>query len=71
MSEVIQALAGFTSSNYPNASAERKRSIAVAAALELIAARVASSPVNGTQLDEELNRLSKYADQIQEALVVK
>lgn len=71
MSEVTIALAGNTNALYDGASPARKRSIAVAAALELIAARVASAPVNGTQLDQEISRLSAYADQIQAALVVK
>ncbi|MGN8259501.1 hypothetical protein ACLEJW_09225 [Pseudomonas sp. SMSB3] len=43
-----------------------KRAYAVAAALELIATR-ASSPTS-VDLEEELNNLSKYADQIQAAL---
>ena len=49
---------------------EMKREAAVAAALVLIQARVSSTPTNGV-LEGELNNLSKYADQIQEALKVK
>lgn len=71
MSEVTIALAGNTNAYYEGATPARKRSIAVAAALELIAARVTSAPANGTQLDQEISRLSTYADQIQEALKVK
>jgi hypothetical protein len=43
------------------------RPTAVAAALELIAARVANAS-NAGQLESEMNNLSKYADQIQQAL---
>ncbi|MCY1308131.1 hypothetical protein D9M70_581170 [compost metagenome] len=71
MSEVTIALAGNTNATYEHASADRKRSIAVAAALELIAARVTSAPANGTHLQVELNNLSTYADQTQAALEVK
>lgn len=69
MSEVVKtALAGNTNASYGNASPARKRSIAVAAALDLIAARMTSAPDNGTYLDNEMGRLSAYADQIQAAL---
>lgn len=68
MSETTMALAGNTNASYEHASAARKRSIAVAAALELIAARVAAAPTNGTHLDSELDNLAQYADQIQAAL---
>ncbi|WP_338459520.1 hypothetical protein [Pseudomonas sp. TE3-3-F2023] len=44
------------------------RATAVAAALELIAAKVANAPTNNSQLSSELENLSKYADQIQAAL---
>lgn len=44
------------------------RATAVAAALELIAAKVADAPTNNSQLENEMNNLSKYADQIQAAL---
>ncbi|WP_230385400.1 hypothetical protein [Pseudomonas monteilii] len=43
------------------------RPTAVAAALELIAARMASA-TNPAQLENEMENLAKYADQIQEAL---
>ncbi|AXP04272.1 hypothetical protein DZG01_15245 [Pseudomonas fluorescens] len=50
---------------------ESKREAAVAAALTLIQAKVSNSPTNGMALEGELNNLSRYADQIQEALKVK
>lgn len=72
MSEIVQmALAGNTNASYENASPARKRSIAVAAALDAIAARMASAPGNGTHLDIEMGRLSSYADQIQAALNIR
>ncbi|PRB51185.1 hypothetical protein CQ009_12945 [Pseudomonas sp. MYb2] len=52
-------------------SAEAKREAAVAAALTLIQSKVSNSPTNGAALDYEMSSLSKYADQIQEALKVK
>ncbi|AOX08644.1 MULTISPECIES: hypothetical protein [Pseudomonas] len=51
------------------ATAEMARAHAVASALELIAARVSSSA--SVHLEQELDNLSKYADQIQAALKVK
>jgi hypothetical protein len=44
------------------------RPTAVAAALELIAARVSSPTVKQSQLADEMDNLSRYADQIQKAL---
>lgn len=52
------------------ASPQSQRELAVAAALTLIQAKVLNSSGAG-QLQTELNRLSKYADQIQAALEVK
>lgn len=52
-------------------SVESRREAAVAAALVLIQARVTSTPLNGGVLEGEMNNLSKYADQIQDALKVK
>lgn len=46
------------------------REAAVSAALALIQAKVANSPSNGGALEYEMSSLSKYADQIQEALKV-
>ena len=53
----------------PRISAESARAHAVASALELIAARASSSA--SVHLSEELDNLSKYADQIQDALKLK
>ncbi|MGE8436807.1 MAG: hypothetical protein ACN6P2_09745 [Pseudomonas palmensis] len=47
---------------------DAKRAAAVAAAIELIAARVASPTVKQSQLADEMDNLSRYADQIQQAL---
>lgn len=47
---------------------QHHRANAVAAALEVIAARVSSSA--SVHLEQEFDNLSKYADQIQEALKV-
>jgi len=52
-------------------SVESKREAAVAAALALIQAKATNSPTNGGLLENELKNLSRYADQIQEALKVK
>jgi hypothetical protein len=55
-----------SASGYYSANTEGKRILAVSAALELIAARASNStPFN---LEPEFNNLSKYADQIQEAI---
>ncbi|MGY2190511.1 MULTISPECIES: hypothetical protein [Pseudomonas] len=51
-------------------SEEILRKYAVAAALEVIAARAPAMTSTG-QLEHEMSRLSKYADQIQEALKAK
>lgn len=53
------------------ASAEAKREAAVAAALTLVLAKVSNSPSDGGALESEMNSLGRYADQIQDALVVK
>ncbi|MGU9827736.1 hypothetical protein [Pseudomonas sp. LF242] len=60
------------SKNVVNASPDKTseevlRKYAVAAALEVIAARAPAMTSSG-QLEHEMSRLSKYADQIQEAL---
>ncbi|MBC3375785.1 hypothetical protein HU762_17685 [Pseudomonas sp. SWRI92] len=49
--------------------AAEKRAYAVAAALEVIAAKASSA--DATNLDREIGKLSEYADRIQEALKVK
>ena len=50
-------------------NASEKRAHAVAAALEVIAAK--ASGADSTNLDREMGKLSEYADRIQEALKVK
>lgn len=50
--------------------AEILRKYAVAAALEVIAARAPAMSASG-QLEHEMGKLSKYADLIQEALKAK
>lgn len=50
---------------------EQRRAFAVAAALEVIAAKATQSGANSTHLDVEFGRLSGYADQIQAALAVR
>lgn len=57
--------------NNHTASKEDKRAFAVSAALTLIQAKVSNSPTNGSILESEINSLSSYADQIQEALKTK
>lgn len=47
-------------------SAEERRAYAVAAALEVIAAK--ASGADSTQLWDEFGHLSEYADQIQQSL---
>lgn len=68
MSEHFKNLRGDTP--FGAASPQSQRELAVAAALTLIQAKVLNSSGAG-QLQSELNRLSKYADQIQAALEVK
>ncbi|AGZ34699.1 MAG: hypothetical protein ACOKSU_26095 [Pseudomonas sp.] len=53
---------------YAQSGAEGKRLVAVEAAIDLIIARVSSE---GADLEAEMSRLSKYADQIQEAVKIK
>lgn len=67
MSETIRT--SITIASDTDYSDEQRRANSVAAALELIIARASSSaPVH---LSNELNALSGYADQIQDALKVK
>ena len=68
MSEHFKGLRGDTP--FGAESPQSQRELAVAAALTLIQAKVLNSSGAG-QLQTELNRLSKYADQIQAALEVK
>ena len=55
----------------PDFDANEKRAFAVAAALEVIAAKATQSGAHLTNLDTEFGRLSDFADKIQEALKVK
>lgn len=55
---------------YENGSPSDKRALAVNAALELISVRIGATSPNGNHLDQELGKLSSYADKIQEALKV-
>lgn len=71
MSIPLKALAETGSNAYSELRPAVQRAVAVAAALEVIAARVTTSPTNGTYLENEMARLGTYADQIQEALKVK
>ncbi|AMT89825.1 hypothetical protein JJD61_07200 [Pseudomonas carnis] len=50
-------------------SAEVKRATAVAAALEVIISKCANSPGHHGQVEQEMENLSKYADQIEAALI--
>ena len=68
MSEHFKGLRGDTP--FGAASPQSQRELAVAAALTLIQSKVLNSSSAG-QLQSELNRLSKYADQIRAALEVK
>lgn len=52
-------------------TADIKRATAVAAALEIIAAKVSNSPGHHGQVEQEFESLSKYADQIEAALKAK
>jgi hypothetical protein len=58
-------------SGMSDGTSEAKREAAVTAALTLIQSKVANSPSNGAALEAEMSSLSRYADQIQEALKVK
>lgn len=51
--------------------AQDRRAMAVAAALSLIHAKASCTPADCNILTDEMNNLSSYADQIQEALKVK
>ena len=68
MSEQFKNLRGDTP--FGAGSPESKRELAEAAALTLIQAKVLNSS-SASQLQLELNNLSKYADQIQAALEAK
>lgn len=67
-STIHEALRIAADADYP---AEVRRANAVAAALEVIAAKATQSGAHVTHLDVEFNRLAEYADQIQAAIAVK
>lgn len=69
MSDALKAIAATGNLAFPNLSPASQRGIATAAALELILAAVSSDKPH--DLENELGRLSSYADKIQEALKVK
>ncbi len=64
MSEVLKKVINVA--GYDASGASGKRLHVVSAALELIAARVSSGVA--VHLDDEISRLSSYADQIQAAI---
>lgn len=64
MSEEFKALVGHHSST-PD---QGRRSVAVAAALAVIQAKVANTPASSSILADEMGNLSRYADLIQAAL---
>ena len=68
MSHPINELTGYADFG---ATPEMKRLRAVAAALAVIQAKVANAPTYSCIVSDEIDQLSKYADQIQEALKVK
>lgn len=70
MSEARHRLVDPTSAGYSYVRPEVQRAIAVAAALELIQTRISANSYSEV-IDEEISKLSNYADQIQEALKVK
>lgn len=57
----------FPPAGYANAGQDGRRLWAVNAALELIAASVGSAAGTRDHLENEMNKLSKYADLIQAA----
>lgn len=69
MTDSIKAISVIGNLAYSKIQPITQRSIAVGAALELILGRVSSSAT--VHLSQEMDNLSKYADQIQEALKLK
>lgn len=65
MSQLFTELSNY---NLRSKSAEDKRSLAVIAALAVIQAKVSNTPADCNIVADEMNKLSEYADQIQEAL---
>lgn len=70
MSEANKSLNTIGGHSYHAVGPDAQRAIAVSAALELIQTRLSASSASST-LRNELENLSAYADQIQEALKVK
>ena len=70
MSEAIKQIGNVASNTYGFQNDSTKRAMAVAAALELVALNVQGAN-NSNLLEGELERLSLYADKIQESLKVK
>ena len=70
MADSIKAIGAQGMPSYTNQHADTQRAMAVSAALELIATNLAGSGSSGL-MESEMKSLSKYADQIQEALKVK
>lgn len=69
MTDAIKSISVIGNVAYDRLQESTKRNIAVGAALELILGRVSSSA--SVHLSEELQNLSRYADQIQDALKLK
>ncbi|SEI23620.1 hypothetical protein [Pseudomonas asplenii] len=67
MSEGINSISTMGAHRYSALSANEKRAVAVAAALDLIALNIQGAN-SGDLLEGELNKLRGYADKIQEAL---
>jgi hypothetical protein len=68
MSYGIKAIAESGANRYAAMQDSQKRAVAVAAALEVIHA-LATNPGPATpDLEKEFDKLSKYADQIQQAI---
>ena len=65
MSQAFTDLANY---NLRSKSPEDKRALAVIAALTIIQGKVSNTPADCTIVGDEINNLSAYADQIQEAL---
>lgn|GEM_PF-6550101 len=63
----IEAISNVGDEPYRLLKPQSQRAIAVGAALELIQSRVGTLPT-GTSLENELSKLSQYADKIQAAL---
>lgn len=64
MSDEFKALTG----THCNTTELARRSAAVAAALTIIQAKVANTPASSSVVADEMDNLSKYANQIQAAL---